>query len=190
MPKQNSRRWTLEDLQNKNLTYRSMVVDYTNQPNNRAIVIEKGPVPVERRIGRYDYFIGIDCGVNTGVAVYGVEEKKLIQVKSMPIHEALQKIKCWSGLKIFVRVEDARLRTWFGKQAGTHALQGAGSIKRDCKIWEDFLTDHKIDFEMVDPKNNMTKLSAEAFKKVTKWMEVTNEHGRDAAMLVYGFNKN
>jgi hypothetical protein len=39
----------------------------------------------------------------------------------------------------------------------------------------------------VAPKNNTTKISAEYFKAVTKWTARTNEHGRDAAMLVVGF---
>ena len=32
----------------------------------------------------------------------------------------------------------------------------------------------------------MTKLSAEQFRRITGWTEQTNEHGRDAAMLVFG----
>lgn len=105
------------------------------------------------------------------------------------IHEALEKINRWHGkeTKIFVRIEDARKRTWFGN-AGREQLQGAGSIKRDCKIWEDFLTDNNIPFELVAPKNNKTKINASVFKKITRWQVQTNEHSRDAAMLVFGFS--
>ena len=39
---------------------------------------------------------------------------------------------------------------------------------------------------MVDPTNNRTKLNAEQFKRITKYQGQTNEHNRDAAMLVYG----
>ena len=45
---------------------------------------------------------------------------------------------------------------------------------------------HGIDFEAVPPKNNKTKMTAEAFERMTGWKGRTNEHGRDAAMLVYG----
>ncbi len=65
--------------------------------------------------------------------------------------------------------------------------QGAGSVKRDCKIWEDFLTDLDIPFEMVAPRKGMTKYSAAAFKKLTGYEGKTSEHARDAAMLVFGF---
>jgi len=136
-------------------------------------------------IHKGDYVIGIDPGVNTGIAIWN--GKILIQVLSMTIHEALDKVHNWIGMIKLVRLEDARKRNWFG-ESGREQLQGAGSIKRDCKIWEDFLSDHKIPFELVAPRNNKTKVDAALFKKITGWKESTNEHGRDAAMLVYGFN--
>ena len=89
---------------------------------------------------------------------------------------------------MFVRIEDARQRRWLGNK-GREALQGAGSIKRDATIWEDFLTDKKIPFEMVAPSRNSTKLSAEVFKRLTGWQGRTSEHSRDAAMLVFKMTK-
>lgn len=138
---------------------------------------------------QYRYYIGIDTGVNTGYAVWDMKIKSFLAIRTLPIHKAMEIIAnaqdtTWFK-DVFVRIEDARKRTWFGK-AGKEQLQGAGSIKRDAKIWEDFLTDLGIDFEMVAPKNNKTKLNAETFKKITKWEGKTTEHSRDAAMLVFG----
>lgn len=106
----------------------------------------------------------------------------------MPIHQAFNIVieLHREGRNIFVRVEDARQRKWFGN-SGREKLQGAGSAKRDAKIWDDFLKDNGIPYEMVAPKNNRTKLSAEQFTKYTGWKGKTNEHGRDAGMLVYGY---
>mgnify|MGYP000536509049 CR=1 FL=1 len=137
------------------------------------------------------YIIGIDPGVNTGYAVWSRVTKTMLVCETMPIHKAMAKIEKAIELyddknMLLVKVEDARKRKWFGN-AGREQLQGAGSIKRDCKIWEDFLTDLKIDFELVAPKNNKTKLDAKKFKEITKWEAQTNEHSRDAAMLVYNF---
>ena len=36
-------------------------------------------------------------------------------------------------------------------------LQGVGSVKRDATIWEDYLTELGVEFEMVAPKRNITK---------------------------------
>jgi hypothetical protein len=132
------------------------------------------------------YLIGIDTGVNTGYALYDRKLKKLLTVDTTRIHNAIDGVKTWNNNNLFVRVEDARLRNWFGK-SGREKLQGAGSVKRDSKIWSDFLTDEGIPFEMVAPKNNVTKISAEAFKKLTGYTGRTSEHGRAAAMLVWRY---
>jgi len=141
-------------------------------------------------------YIGIDTGVNTGVAVWDNRQRTFLQIETMMIHRAMEIVKGYkqnaymNGTKIIVRVEDARKRTWYGyndPKKDRDKLQGAGSVKRDCKIWEDFLTDIKVEFQMVAPKNNATKMNAESFKKLTGWKKPTNEHNRDAAMLVFGF---
>jgi hypothetical protein len=131
--------------------------------------------------------IGIDPGVKTGIAVIG---DCLNQTSSMPIHKAMERVRRLSRYKPFVYVEDARKRKWFGNNTRAKA-QGAGSVKRDCKIWHDYLEDMKdqgmiAGYELVHPKNNATKLKADRFKKLTGYKERTNEHARDAYMLIYG----
>jgi hypothetical protein len=131
--------------------------------------------------------IGIDPGVQTGLALYDTEVKILCQLETVPIHRAMETVlRYHSQYKIVVRFEDARLRKWFGK-AGREKLQGADSVKRDCRIWEDFLKDSGIPFEAVAPQQNKTKIKAETFRKITGWTGRTTEHSRDAGMLVYGY---
>lgn len=136
-------------------------------------------------------YIGIDTGVHTGVAIYNSKTKLLEAVTTMKIHAAMWLVQKIHGERddVQVRYEDARQRTWYGvnsPQKDRARLQGAGSIKRDCQIWEDFLTSEGIEHIAVAPKHNATKMSAEAFGKITGYQGKTNEHGRDAAMLVYG----
>lgn len=136
---------------------------------------------------KYKYYIGIDCGVATGITVWSKYDANIRHIATVKIHEAMEAVKFWHEAykdEVLVRVEDARKRKWFGK-AGREQLQGAGSIKRDAKIWEDFLDDLKVDYEMVAPKNNKTKLSSEDFKRLTKYQKATSEHARDSAMLVW-----
>ncbi|MDR1097835.1 MAG: hypothetical protein LBL57_06870 [Tannerella sp.] len=134
------------------------------------------------------YLIGIDPGTNCGIAVYCKGSRQFGLITTVKIHRAMDMVLNFYAEvdTFFVRVEDARLRQWFGR-SDRERLQGAGSIKRDCKIWEDFLTDNGIAFELVAPRDNMTKLSAAAFKKMTGYRGHTGVNGRDAAMLVYGF---
>ena len=141
----------------------------------------------------YKYYIGIDPGVNTGICVWSVSDKEIRILHSCKIHEAIITVKSWTDAwpgKIFVRFEDARQRKWIPRQKNERAEKGlwagAGSVKRDCTIWEDYLTSIGVPFEMVAPKNNRTKVTAEYFNKLTGWTGKTNEHARDAGMLVIG----
>ena len=133
--------------------------------------------------------IGIDPGTLTGIAVWDADKQSLLLVESMPIHKALDKVL---GIdtsfkdQVLVRWEDARLRRWFGRNSN-HKQQGAGSIKRDCRIWEAFFEDYGIKNEPLAPKNIATKIKSDAFKKITKWTKQTSEHGRDAAMMVFKY---
>jgi hypothetical protein len=144
----------------------------------------------------YSILIGIDPGVKTGICFWSPSERKVLLLEGISIHHAMERVKRQASMiafakKLKVRIEDARLRKWIPKQKNEKAergkREGAGSVKRDCKIWEDFLTDLGIDFELVPPKNNKTKVTAEYFKKLTGYEGTTNEHSRDAAMLVVGY---
>lgn len=130
--------------------------------------------------------IGIDCGVNTGMAVK-IKGGAFISVASVKIHQAYESVKALhaAGHDLLVYVEDARKGGASPKMAAAKA-QGAGSVKRDSKFWEDALTDLGIPFVLVAPKDNRTKLTAIQFKRATGWCEQTNEHGRDAGMLIAG----
>lgn len=143
-------------------------------------------------------YIGIDTGTNTGYAEWDSKKGRLLEVDSLPIHKAMERVKAYADQEkatgeklVCVRVEDPRQRNWFGTERMTREeerkrLQGVGSVKRDASIWEDYLKYLGVSFEMVAPKRNVTKLKQETFKRYTGWDKRTNEHGRDAAMLVFG----
>jgi hypothetical protein len=133
--------------------------------------------------------IGIDPGTTTGMATWDATARRLTSVEGLLIHEAMRRVLAWhqAGELSHVVFEDARLRKWFGA-AGAEQLQGAGSIKRDCTIWADFLGEHGIPFRGVSPQSKGAKYDAHQFARLTGWKERTNEHGRDAGMLVFGCN--
>lgn len=140
-------------------------------------------------------YIGIDTGTNTGIAVWDNRQRSFISVGCVAIHKALKIVEEYhqkaleAGTRCIVRVEDPRQRTWFKqmpREEERKKLQGVGSVKRDASIWEDFLEDLGVEYEMVAPKRNVTKLPQDRFEKMTGWNKSTNEHGRDAAMLVFG----
>ncbi|WP_179989829.1 hypothetical protein [Acinetobacter sp. YH1901141] len=133
--------------------------------------------------------IGIDTGVHTGfaVAIDHGNGGELEQVTCLTITQAMHQvneliIQHGKG-SLQLIIEDARQRTWF--TGGREKAQGVGSVKRDAQIWEDWCNENQINFKMIHPKNNSTKYKADTFKKITGWTGRTNEHARDAAMLVF-----
>ena len=133
--------------------------------------------------------IGIDTGVHTGFAVafdHG-EGGELQRVESLSITQAMQCVLEYEDehdLKdITLYIEDARLRTWF--TGGREKAQGVGSVKRDAQIWEDWCKEQGINYKMIHPASNATKKKAVDFTRMTGWIGRTNEHARDAAMLVF-----
>ena len=142
------------------------------------------------------YVIGIDPGINTGFCVWDMYEGHIRSIASYKIHEAMDAVMIWhqSGELEGVIFEDARLRVWFGSQprgdkSDISRLQGAGSVKRDCQIWEDFLTGRKIKFLTRSPQSKGVKIDAATFKRVSGCRSGGNEHSRDAFALVAGLTR-
>jgi len=139
---------------------------------------------------KYDIYIGLDIGVNTGLAVWNAKEKRLVRVVTKNIISAMDEVLTWvnevyKGLNIIVRIEDPNKRKWFGT-SGRERLQGAGSVKRDYSVWVEFFEHHGIQYESVAPRNVKTKTTQEYFCRLTGWANRTSSHARDAAMQIYG----
>lgn len=133
-------------------------------------------------------FVGIDPGVHTGFAIWNAGDQTLQDVASMGAIDAMVLVQSMHGFGnvAAVHFEDARLRTgWFGDRA-KQKLQGAGSIKRDCQLWADWLDWLKCPYRAISPKAKGSKMNSEQFQRITGWLSRTNEHGRDAAALVIG----
>ncbi len=134
-------------------------------------------------------YIGIDPGTTTGLAFW-YPQTKILYLHSGPLIQMYELVKRWVESTraldevSLIRIEDARLRKWFGGNS-TAKAQGAGSIKRDCAIWEEMCKHHGWKYEMVHPVKGGTKWKAPAFKAATGYSGRTNEHERDAALLVY-----
>lgn len=136
-------------------------------------------------------YIGIDTGRATGFAVWESECREFDAIATLPIHEALDRVRRLHkayGDDLVVVFEDARQRKWLPREKNASQyrgrLQGAGSVKRDATIWEDFCQDLGIRYEAKAPTKGATKWSAETFRKVTGWEQRTSNHARDAALLV------
>lgn len=134
-----------------------------------------------------DYIIGIDTGVYTGGGIIN-SQGLLVNVKTFQIHQLLLWIhaKDKEGLKMFVIFEDARLARFDWKTPKQQAKQqGAGSVKRDGKIWEDFLTAKKIPFCAIAPNKHVNAMakSEAVFRRTFSFSTRTSHHARIACYL-------
>lgn len=140
-------------------------------------------------------FIGIDPGVKTGIATWvrTPDGAGFQRVKTTNIVQALEYCyELWqkNGKDVRIVFEDARRRTWLPREKSLSEyrgkLMGAGSVKRDCDIWEEFCKEYAIPYTAIPPRKGATKWSADYFAKVTGWKGRTSNHARDAALLVFG----
>lgn len=132
--------------------------------------------------------LAVDPGVTTGLALYCTERRKLLRVWSSGCVDALFEaadMHAQGELQRLV-IEDARLRTGYFGERSRHKLQGAGSVKRDCGIWTELAARLGVPLQSISPRDKGRKLDSAEFKRLTGWDERTNEHARDAAMLVFG----
>lgn len=130
------------------------------------------------------YIAGIDPGTNTGYALWEPAAKRMHEVSTLGIIDAMEKVKALrdaGDLKMIV-IEDARLRSWFG-DSGRERLLGAGSVRRDCGIWTEFAERHQIPLKSISPQQKGRKIDKDTFAKITGWAGRTSEHGRDAGVL-------
>lgn len=134
--------------------------------------------------------VGLDPGTTTGLASWSTTGMCFGDVTSMAIHKAMDYIRSLPQHpgELLVIFEDARLiRVRGGNTFGdVDRLQGVGSVKRDCSIWEGFLRDHGIPF--ITQRKGRTKRNADEFHRLTGWTGRTNEHGRDAGLIVFGID--
>lgn len=136
------------------------------------------------------YHIGIDCGVNNGFAIFDTQSKRITEIATYKMYELLFRLVQMKneGMSFFVRLENPN--TWVNyntlsvKQASSRK-QGAGSVKRSFQVIEEMLLDYEIEYESVSLRSCPKKLKSDLFKKITGIAIRTNEHERDACMLVF-----
>lgn len=127
--------------------------------------------------------IGIDPGNHTGVAV--TQNGQLIWVVTLKLHRAMIFVRhvceTFADTERRIYIEDGRKR--FGRPMTNVSLT---SLKRDCKIWEEYLREFGLSHEFVKPSDGWPGLDAAVFNRLTHWDQRTSQHARDATMLIWG----
>ena len=105
--------------------------------------------------------VGIDPGVRTGMAVWDTSSRQLLDVRCSGIIDAMRYLRELQetrgiGLVVF---EDARKRKWIPRERDLSQFRGramgAGSVKRDCSIWEEWCREYGIEFVCPPPRQGI-----------------------------------
>lgn len=134
--------------------------------------------------------IGIDAGVNTGIAIY--EDGMIKELSTIEPIDIADIFICYAGDPLFVAFEDSRLQShvWIpGQSKGVAAniARKVGMVDAWCYLIERLCEKYDVAYMRVSPKAKGQKLNAEEFKQITKWDGKSNQHERDAAMVAWQF---
>jgi hypothetical protein len=142
-------------------------------------------------------FIGLDCGVNTGVAVWDSFERKLTTFKT-DFWGCVDYInKLTASKEVFkVIIENPALNKPTFRKKGAYGMavynkisQNVGSVKRESTLLIEYFERNKIHYEQVCPMTH--KWSHDYYKSITGLTKRVSQHERDASKYVWGLtNKN
>lgn len=134
--------------------------------------------------------IGLDPGVNTGMAVY--EDGELVSLQTIEPHQIGLILSQYQVEPLFLVFEDSRLQShvWLPSQSkgvAANIARKVGMVDAWCYLIERVCEQHDIAYMRISPKAKGGKIDAELFKKVTRWDKRSNQHERDAAIVAWHF---
>lgn len=158
-------------------------------PNNQA-----SSTGVRLRAARPRYAIGIDPGVNTGLAVWDRTEKKLIECRTVDFWSAYwHLINTYQifDTDMYVELSKGMGMYWRNRQeaAGSPVVLQSkakmmGSVIRESELLIKGL--RHVGYNVVECKpTREKKWDQQYFKRLTGWEKQANEHARDAARLCW-----
>jgi hypothetical protein len=128
--------------------------------------------------------IGIDPGKTTGFAYCEAGELKL--VISTDFWGCIQLIDDCADATVVVELPNTK-HVWHNGATSKRSVQrtgvNVGSCIREAELIVEYLNKKGREYITQKPKG---KVNAEMFKRITGWKGPTNQHSRDAALLVHG----
>jgi len=150
----------------------------------------------EGRPRRKRFAIGIDPP--RGLAAYNRDTQKLERLMSVTfwdIIDTLDLIRGHYDITVVCEAPQKNIPVWVTDKRGSdknkfiyaRVCQDVGRNKQCAILIIEWCERHKIECIAQKPgRSSITKLNKEDFDRITGWHGTSNEHTRDAAMLVWG----
>jgi hypothetical protein len=134
--------------------------------------------------------LGIDPGQKNGLAIY--EDGKLTELRTVSPLQLAAAIKDIAPARVIF--EDSRLtKAIFARGVSPAAMRkiarNVGEIDGLCGQITAICEDLGIPAHGISPKGKGRKLDSLEFRAVTGWKGESNQHTRDAAMLVFRYRR-
>lgn len=134
--------------------------------------------------------LGIDPGAHTGIAVF--KDGALWMLETIAPHQVADYLtKARPSRVIF---EDSRLishvyTTTKSRAAALKMARNVGEVDAWCRLIASVCSELGIPYHGISPKHKGAKLDAKEFARVTGWLDSSNEHTRDAAMVAWNYRR-
>lgn len=142
-------------------------------------------------MARIAYYIGIDPGASTGLAVWCILTSQLEVVETTTFWQAYNTIrKSFDPGNTIIVIEDpSKNKPVFGhnesdRKKRERIAQNVGANKREAQLLIDGFERLGYTVQAVQP--HTAKWDARTFKNLTRYKNICSQHARDAAKLVYG----
>lgn len=136
-----------------------------------------------------NFSIGIDPGQHTGFAIYSIQQRKIVELRTVDFWGAYSQVCAFQPIEIsrvVVEVPDTK-HVWQQMPKGTKAIQrqavNVGGVIREAQLLAEGLMRAGYKVVRVNPRGKRTHAE---FCKFTGWTGKTNQHCRDAALLCWG----
>lgn len=134
--------------------------------------------------------IGIDPGINTGVAVF--IDGRLTRLETIHPAEVAAYIQAAQPSRVVF--EDSRLQShvWtnsHSRAAAAKLARNVGEVDAWCRLIAHACGKLGIPAHGVSPKGKGAKMDADSFRELTGWQGRTNAHERDAAMVCWPYRR-
>ena len=147
--------------------------------------------------------VGLDPGEETGVAVCDPKAERLKYVMSQSFWVVVSLFETELGPEtpsdgsspgpvVLVIIEDARALPIYGRHGKVRGARwdklarNVGRVDRETQLWVEYLARRGYRVLLARPSRGQEKWDAATFKRITRYQGRTNQHGRDAARLVWG----
>ena len=134
--------------------------------------------------------LGIDPGVNTGVASF--RDGHLVSLETTSPVKLDGLLRRYEPARVVF--EDSRLTSPVFSATGGRATalkiaRNVGEIDAWCRLICALCEEQGIAAHGISPARKGTKLNAAAFAQITGWTRRSNQHERDAAMCAWPFRR-